>query len=216
MIFTQYTEIIRQFKGNLNNFPTDEQTFKMQYALINQKIKTVDLFKKCLNQHLKSSSWFPTHIDLLVQLLKPLPKIEALKVLSEDDVFHSKIRDILDSRYALAVPHKSDAIYLRRTDDMTNDWIKCIQYAINKMNLDYKSLKLSEEEIYSLDVKEFLSSNNSQNIDKNGEYLKKLINKLEEKNNEFLYNKDESKIDLLRNEIAFIEKEIKDSENNLI
>lgn len=152
MIFTQYTEILRQFKGNLKNFPTDEQAFKMQYALINQKIKTVEHFKKCLFQHLKTSDWFPSHIDLLKHAVRKLPEIKMDKIVRPETLYEKNLREFLANNYQLTVPDVLSSVFRMSSNDDLVGWLKEAGFCYSKFKADYESLKVEENLIFTKEV----------------------------------------------------------------
>lgn len=155
MNFEQYIALIKKFKDILKNYPENGESFQMHYALVTTRIKSFELFRFALNEHLKISDWFPTHLDLFKAILPKLDPIDASKILDKKDPYHCRIREILEERYMLSIP-KCGSWDFRNADTHTvGVWLNSIAKNLLRFSEDFSNLKVRYEDIYTEEVQEW-------------------------------------------------------------
>ncbi len=149
MTYEDYISIIKKFNGILKNYPTDEDTFKLHYALIMLRIKTTDDFRRAMFEHLKKSHWWPTHIELYKHTLKEFPLVTAEEILRADTPNGAKLKAVLKLKYGLLIPDVGEWRFRTSTVADYNEWLSNIQRCLFRLKDDYENLKISYDEIFA-------------------------------------------------------------------
>lgn len=156
MLFEDYKNLMVSFKGVLKNYPEHEESLKVHFALITMKIQDFEVLKLAMMAHLSKSDWFPSHIDLIKNSIKKLPDISCSGVLDEIDPYHKRIKALLNSKFALSLPHVGGPAYRERLIPQTASWIKQIGRAVEQLEKEYYELSFDSEDIFTEDVNKFL------------------------------------------------------------
>lgn len=160
MLFEDYKKLMVSFKHVLKNYPENEESFKVHFALITMKIKDFETLKSAMMVHLSKSDWFPSHIDLIKNSIPALPDTSCHGIFDEKDVWHRHIKNILVDKFSLNVPKVGTWEYRMRTDLQVDKWCNQISKAFDKFEKQYHELSFPVEIVFNEDINNYLRLEN--------------------------------------------------------